>query len=138
MAQLTITELSQKYSITADTIRYYERIGLMPAVPRGANGNRYYDEEMQDWVEMLVCLRHSGISVSVLQEYVRQLQLGDQTLESRQALLENQLNVLLEKQASLQRSSKRLQHKISLYKTGEIKQRKNYFEEYGIAGERED
>lgn len=137
MAELTITALSQKYNLNSDTIRYYERIGLIPAVPRSTNGNRYYDEKMQDWIEMLLCLRHSGISVAVLQEYVRQLRLGDQTLASRQMLLENQLSILLEKQKSLQRSAEHLQHKISLYQTGEIKKHKNYFKEYGIAEENE-
>ncbi len=41
---LTITQVSEKYNITPDTLRYYERIGLLPNVPRQSNGNRYYDD----------------------------------------------------------------------------------------------
>lgn len=47
MPDLSITQISQKYDITPDTLRYYERIGLISKVPRKANGNRYYNEGMQ-------------------------------------------------------------------------------------------
>lgn len=133
MSRLTITEVSRKYDINSDTIRYYERIGLIPSVPRQKNGNRYYDDGLQNWIEMLVCLRHSGVPVEVLYDYTQMVQQGDKTLAARQALLEEQEQELIGKQASLQRSIDRLHHKISLYKNGEIKENKSYFEEYQIA-----
>lgn len=135
MSELTITQLSQKLNISSDTIRYYERIGLLPEVPRRENGNRYYDEKLQKWLEMLLCLRHSGLSVEVLYEYVELLQQGDQTLKSRQQILEDQVQVLQQKQNDIQQSIDRLNHKISLYQSGEIKQHKSYFDDYHIAQE---
>ncbi|MFD1671687.1 MerR family transcriptional regulator [Agrilactobacillus yilanensis] len=132
MSVLSIQEVSQKYAIKTDTIRYYERIGLMPPVPRKANGNRYFDEALQGWLEMLVCLRRSGISIEALHDYTEMVQAGDKTLMARQNLLEAQRTLLLEKQADLERSLKRLDHKISLYKSGEIRANKSYFEEYKI------
>ena len=66
MTNLTITEVSKKYDLKPDTLRYYERIGLLPKVPRKENGNRYYSEGMQGWIEMIVCLRHSGVPVEKL------------------------------------------------------------------------
>lgn len=132
MAKLTITKMCEKYPIKADTLRYYERIGLIPAVPRSANGNRLYPEYLQKWVEMIICLRHSGVSVEKLIEYVELLEQGDATLQAREDLLVEQRDLLLEKQRNLQRSIDRLSHKISLYQSGEIKQNKNYFEEYRI------
>ena len=82
MADLSITQVSQKYDITPDTLRYYERIGLIPKVPRKANGNRYYNEGMQGWIEMIVCLRHSGVTVEALIDYAQMLQQGDATLDA--------------------------------------------------------
>ena len=132
MADLSITQVSQKYDITPDTLRYYERIGLIPKVPRKANGNRYYNEGMQGWIEMIVCLRHSGVTVEALIDYAQMLQQGDATLDAREELLKEQLSMLEEKKHNLDRSINRLKHKISLYKTGEIKKGKSYFEEYKI------
>ena len=65
-------------------------------------------------------------------EYVALIQAGDTTLEARQALLEEQLELLQKKQHDLQRSINRLEHKISLYKSGEIKEDKSYFTDYKI------
>ncbi|MGX7205505.1 MerR family transcriptional regulator [Enterococcus pingfangensis] len=135
MSCLTITEVSKKYGINANTVRYYERIGLLPPVPRQANGNRYYDDGIQGWIEMIVCLRHSGVPVEALYDYTEMVRVGDSTLQAREDLLIEQERELVAQQASLQRSIDRLRHKISLYKNGEIKANKSYFEEYKIASE---
>lgn len=132
MADYTITEISKKYDIKPDTLRYYERIGLLPDVPRHSNGHRYYTKKMQDWIEMIICLRHSGVSVEALIDYAKLLQEGDSTLDAQKALLTEQLSFLEEKKYNLNRSINRLKHKISLYDTGEIKEHRNYFEEYKI------
>lgn len=132
MTNLTITEVSKKYDLKPDTLRYYERIGLLPEVPRKSNGNRYYNEGMQGWIEMIVCLRHSGVPVEKLIDYADMLREGDSTLKAREDLLKEQLDELELKKKNLNRSIKRLKHKISLYETGEIKENKSYFEEYKI------
>ncbi|MDO4903634.1 MAG: MerR family transcriptional regulator [Limosilactobacillus sp.] len=132
MSDLTITEVSKKYGLKPDTLRYYERIGLLPNVPRRSNGNRYYPQGMQDWIEMIICLRHSGVSVETLLDYANLLIQGDSTLQAREDLLREQLAELKEKQFNLNRSISRLEHKISLYENGEITEDKNYFEEYKI------
>ncbi|MBB1078493.1 MerR family transcriptional regulator [Limosilactobacillus sp. STM2_1] len=132
MADLTITGVSQKYNIKADTLRYYERIGLIPEVPRNSHGNRYYNDGMQGWIEMIVCLRHSGVTIEKLLDYVGMLKQGDSTLGPREELLKEQLSELKKKRFNLNRSIRRLEHKISLYDSGEIKKGKSYFEEYKI------
>lgn len=60
MANLTITQVASKYGLTPDTLRYYEKIDLLPPIPRTPGGRRYYPQGVQDWIEMIVCLRHSG------------------------------------------------------------------------------
>lgn len=132
MTELTITQTSQKYHLKPATLRYYEQIGLLTDVPRHSNGNRYYDDQLQQWIEMIVCLRHSGVPVDVLVEYAELLKQGDSTLQAREDLLKDQLAVLKEKRHNLDRSIQRLEHKISLYESGEIKQQKSYFDKYRI------
>ena len=132
MTELTITEAAEKFQISPDTLRYYERIGLLPAVPRTPSGRRCYPEDVQKWLEMIICLRHSGVGVEKLLDYVSLIQQGDQTLPAQEELLREQRDALVEKQHDLQRSIDRLNHKLKLYETGEIKQHKSYFAEYHV------
>lgn len=99
MADLSITQISQKYDVTPDTLRYYERIGLIPKVPRKANGNRYYNEGMQGWIEMIICLCHSGVTVEALIDYAQMLRQGDSTLDAREDLLKEQFIFVRRKKA---------------------------------------
>ena len=68
---MTIAEVSKKYNLTADTLRYYERIGLLPPVPRTQGGFRDYDEESCRWIELMKCMRAAGVQIEALVEYVR-------------------------------------------------------------------
>lgn len=84
---MTIAEVSRKYEISADTLRYYERIGLIPPVPRTKSGLRDYDEESCGWVELMKCMRAAGVQIEALIEYVALFQQGDDTIDARKALL---------------------------------------------------
>ena len=85
--QYTISEVSEKYQISSSTLRYYERIGLLPNIPRQANGNRYFTDKLLNWLEMIICLRHSGVPIEKLIEYAKLIQKGDDTIATREALL---------------------------------------------------
>ena len=85
---MTITEVSKKYGLTPDTLRYYERIGLIPPVPRGKGGARDYGEESCQWVELMKCMRSAGVQIEALIEYAALTQRGDETLEARRTLLD--------------------------------------------------
>lgn len=80
---MTIAEVSKKYGLSADTLRYYERIGLIPGVRRKENGIRDYSESDCNWVEFIKCMRAAGIQVEALIEYVALFQQGDDTQEAR-------------------------------------------------------
>lgn len=130
--QYTISEVSEKYQISSSTLRYYERIGLLPNIPRKANGNRYFTDQLLNWLEMIICLRHSGVPIEKLIEYAKLIQKGDDTIATREALLREQLAELYQKKVNLQRSIQRLEDKIALYESGEITQESSYFEAYQI------
>ena len=115
---MTIAEVSKKYELSADTLRYYERIGLVPPVPRNKSGIRDYDTESCQWVELMKCMRSAGVQIEALIEYVALFQQGDETIGASKALLIEQRDQLVERMAEMQRSLDRLNDKIERYDQG--------------------
>nr|WP_308506740.1 MerR family transcriptional regulator [uncultured Agathobaculum sp.] len=115
---MTIAEVSKKYDISADTLRYYERIGLIPPVPRTKSGIRDYDEVSCGWIELMKCMRAAGVQIEALIEYVALFQQGDSTVDARKAILIEQRDQLVERMADMQRSLDRLNYKIERYEQG--------------------
>mgnify|MGYP002304828609 CR=1 FL=1 len=112
---LTIKEVSETYDISADTLRYYERIGMIPEVTRTAGGIRDYQESDLGWVELVICMRKAGLPVEALIEYVKLYQEGDETFEARLQLLSEEREKLEEQKAQIESAINRLNHKISKY-----------------------
>ena len=106
---MTISEVSKRYGISQDTLRYYERIGVIPAVNRSRNGLRDYTEEDCGWV------RSAGLPLETLAEYVRLCQEGDVTIPDRRSLLLEQKVHLEVQLKAVQETLKRLEYKISCY-----------------------
>lgn len=111
----TIAEISEKYSISADTLRYYERIGLLPPVPRTSGGVRNYGEHECNWVEFAKCMRGAGIPVEALIDYVQLFQQGDDTAEERRNILIEQRALLLERISEMQKTLEKLNYKIDIF-----------------------
>lgn len=115
---MTIAEVSRKYNISSDTLRYYERIGLIPPVPRTKSGIRNYDENSCGWIELMKCMRKAGVQIEALIEYVALFQKGDETVNARKELLIEQRNQLRERMREMQQSLDRLDQKIDKYEQG--------------------
>lgn len=115
---MTIREVSERYGLSADTLRYYERVGLIPPVPRAGSGARNYDAASLGWVELIKCMRSAGVGIEALCEYCRLFQQGEDTLEARKALLIEQRRQLLERMEDMRRSLDRLDEKIQNYEQG--------------------
>lgn len=112
---MTIAEVSKKYDLTADTLRYYERIGLIPSVNRNSSGNRDYTEEDCRWVHFIKCMRSAGLSIETLIEYVTLFQQGDETTGLRKELLIEQRRQLVKKIEEFQNTLAYLDKKIDGY-----------------------
>lgn len=112
---MTISEVSKKYNLTADTIRYYERIGLIPPVHRNGSGNRDFLEEDCNWLEFIKCMRGAGLSIEVLIDYVTMFQQGNSTTQARKNLLIEQRELLAGRIEEMQATLKRLDRKIERY-----------------------
>ena len=63
---MTIKEVSEKFGISQDTLRYYERVGMIPHVTRTAGGIRNYQESDLGWVEMALCMRSAGLPIEAM------------------------------------------------------------------------
>lgn len=112
---MTITEVSKKFDLSQDTLRYYERIGLIPSVNKNKSGNRDYGEEDCGWVEFIKCMRSAGLPIETLIEYVNLSQQGDSTVKSRKELLIEQRYQLIAKIEEIQKSLERLNYKIERF-----------------------
>ena len=112
---MTIKEVAEKYDISADTLRYYERVGMIPKVTRRPNGIRDYQESDLGWVELAICMRSAGLPIEVMIEYVKLYKEGDNTIPARLELLQEQMNVLKEQKAQIESTVERLAYKISMY-----------------------
>ncbi|MDR3767046.1 MAG: MerR family transcriptional regulator [Butyricicoccus sp.] len=115
---MTIAQVSKQYDISADTLRYYERIGLIPPVPRNKSGIRDYDEDSCRWIELMKCMRKAGVQIEALIEYVALFQQGDATVDARKAILIEQRAQLIERMEEMQASLDRLNDKIERYEQG--------------------
>lgn len=113
---MTIKEVSEKYKISQDTLRYYERVGMIPPVTRTAGGIRDYQEDDISWVKLAICMRSAGLPVEAMIDYVRLFQQGDSTIPARLQLLEDQREVLLEQKKQIEATINKLNYKIERYR----------------------
>ena len=111
---MTIGEVSEKFDMTTDTLRYYERIGLIPPVPRKKNGIRDFDEVSCNWVSFVKCMRSAGVQIEPLIEYVALMQAGT-GLERRKDILIEQRARLQSQAEQLRSTIERLDYKIAHY-----------------------
>jgi DNA-binding transcriptional MerR regulator len=111
---MTIAEVSEKFALSQDTLRYYERIGLIPRVNR-KSGIRDYTEEDCSWVEFIRCMRGAGLPIEVLIEYVGLFQQGDATIGARKELLIEQRKQLMTRMEDMKKTLERLDYKIAVY-----------------------
>ncbi|MET1854887.1 MerR family transcriptional regulator [Enterococcus faecium] len=112
---MNIKQVSEEKSISADTLRYYERIGLIPPVNRTKGGIRDYTEEDLKWVDFTICMRNAGLSIESLIEYIRLSSEGEATVFERRKLLIEESELLTKKIAEMQECLERLQGKIKKY-----------------------
>lgn len=112
---MNIKEVSEKYNMTQDTLRYYERVGMIPRVTRSPSGHRDYQPEDLAWVELSKCLRDAGLTVEAIVDYVKLFQQGSGTVPARLELLRRQKEALLDQRGQIEAALARLDRKIEGY-----------------------
>jgi DNA-binding transcriptional MerR regulator len=121
---MKIAEVSEQYGLSADTLRYYERVGLIPPVNRSESGIRDYNELDLRRVDFIKCMRSAGLPIEVLIEYVGLVQRGDKTIEARKEILKEQRELLVSKMKEMQKTLDILDHKIEVYENAVLKKEK--------------
>ena len=121
---MKIAEVSDHYDISPDTLRYYERIGLIQPVNRNESGIRDYNDIDLRRVEFIKCMRSAGLPVEVLIEYVGLVQQGDRTIEARKEILIEQRAMLAARMKEMQKTLDILDHKIEVYENAVLKKEK--------------
>jgi DNA-binding transcriptional MerR regulator len=111
----TIQEAAEEMDVSAHTLRYYERIGLLRSIQRRENGRRMYTEEDLGWVYWLKLLRESGMSNQMMKRYVEVTLAGDHTIDERCVILEEHRNHLREHIEKLQGFLGKLEQKVEFY-----------------------
>jgi DNA-binding transcriptional MerR regulator len=112
---MTIKEVCERFDITADTLRYYERVGAIPEVARTAGGIRNYTEEDLKWINNALCLRGAGVPVEMIIEYVKLFRQGDDTFEARCNLLKEARTEVLAAREKYDKALDKLNYKIRKY-----------------------
>ena len=121
---MKISEVSEQSGISTDTLRYYERIGLLPPVNRSENGIRDYNELDIRRVDFIKCMRSAGLPIEVLIEYFNLVQQGDRTIDARKEILIEQREQLLVRMAEMQETLDLLNYKIEVYENAVLKAEK--------------
>lgn len=112
---MRIAEVVEKYGVSADTLRYYERIGLLPRVRRNASGIRDYGEEDCARISFVKCMRGANVSIEALIEYMQLFDRGDETLKARKEILIEQREEARKRLERIQAGLDRLDYKIAHY-----------------------
>ncbi len=118
-SSFTIRQVATSTGLSEDTLRYYERIGLLAPSRHASSRHRRYNDDDLLWIEFLVCLRSTGMPLAQIQEYIRLYQLGEQTLPGRRALIEAHEKTVLERIVDLQESLGTIQKKLEFYRSRE-------------------
>ena len=122
---MKIAEVSEHYGLSPDTLRYYERIGLIPPVTRNESGIRDYGELDVRRVEFIKCMRSAGLPIEVLIDYMELVQQGDQTIDARKEILKEQREQLVARMAEMQNTLELLDYKIRGYENAVLKKEKD-------------
>ncbi len=113
---MKISEVVEQTGLNASTLRYYEKIGLIPSIDRDYGGIREYTQEDVEWADFIKCMRSAGLSIDSLKDYTDMYRQGDSTVEERKTLLSEERQKLIEKRQEIDETIERLNVKISLYK----------------------
>ena len=112
---MTIKEVCSRFGISPDTLRYYERVGVIPEVHRTPGGIRDYTEEDIGWVETAACFRSAGMPIELLTEYVRLYKEGDSTISARCELLKEARERILAERQKCDDALKKMNGKLRVY-----------------------
>lgn len=112
---MIIKEVSEKTGVSIDNLRYYERIGLIPSVPRTESGIRNYDEVSIQWIDFVMRFKKAGVPLETIHEYIQLAIKGESTKEARRDLLTETKASIEEKMREMQETLDVINYKVDTY-----------------------
>lgn len=112
---MRIAEAASRSGLSIDTIRYYEKSGIIPGIPRGSDGQRRFSPENIDWLTLLFWLRETGMPMKTMNRFATLYQAGDGTIPERKKILLTHAETLKKRRADLDRCDALLAYKIAIY-----------------------
>ena len=113
----TVGEMAKLLGITASTLRYYDREGLLPFVERSSGGIRMFQESDFEWLQVIGCMKKAGMSIKDIRQYIEMALQGDETIAPRLAMFRHQREVLKQQMEELQRTMQMVDYKCWYYET---------------------
>ncbi len=126
---MKIGEVSKKYDLSTDTLRFYGKVGLIPPVNRNQSGIRDYSEADLRRVEFIKCMRGAGLPIEALTQYMNLVMQGDKTIEARKEILIDQRDLLVARIQEMQKTLDLLNYKISVYEEALLKKEQEMVQE---------
>lgn len=117
---MTIKEVAKKFELTPDTLRFYEKEGLIGPIKKIHSGIRNYEENDLNRIQFVVCMRKAEVPIEILKEYIDLYNKGNETFEQRKELLSNQKKILKEKIKNMQKAYEQLNYKVNLFYEGKL------------------
>jgi len=112
---MQIREAAEASGLSADTIRYYEKIGIIRPISRDSGGQRQFSAEDIAWMGVLNCLRNTGMPMKALSRYAELVEAGDHTVSERKQILRDHAKLLAQRRAELDQCDALLAHKLEIY-----------------------
>ena len=111
----TTAKAAEKIGISAHTLRFYDKEGLLPNVGRDEHGNHRFTDNNLQWLSLLQCLKNTGMSLKDIKRFAECTTIGDDTIDERLALFESQTENVKQQIAELQRYLGLLEYKLAFY-----------------------
>jgi DNA-binding transcriptional MerR regulator len=111
----TIKDVAERVGLSAHTIRYYEQEGLLPSLKRDQHGNRIFEERDIEWLELVICLRETGMPIAEIKRYVDLSMEGDHTIPMRKQIFQKHKQMLEKKIEEINRALNKIDKKMKWY-----------------------
>ncbi len=113
----TVGEMAKLLGVTASTLRYYDKEGLLPFVERSSGGIRMFRESDIEWLRIIECMKKAGMPIKDIREYIELALKGDNTIELRLRMFQRQKEVLRQKPEEIQHTMEMVDYKCWYYET---------------------
>lgn len=113
----TVGEMAKLLGVTASTLRYYDKEGLLPFVERSSGGIRMFRESDIEWLRIIECMKKAGMPIKDIREYIELALKGDNTIELRLRMFQRQKEVLRQKPEEMQHTMEMVDYKCWYYET---------------------